>query len=205
MWIALSCPGRVVPARDKAVGLLSPSWPEFMKSNAVTESLVAQGVKHLRWCGLSWLVHLLRDERVAGLWAEVSAGTMAELPVHRQPEWEVSFFGLILLVPTGLKGWISSCWDVELLLGADCSVTSFCLLWTPCLTVNILTNTGNADFLFCYIAETFYVVHIVLMEHGLFFKATYNTHFCVCILIGVNKTATSMLFFKLQTVVSHLS
>lgn len=68
-----------------------------------------------------------------------------------------------------------------------------------------LTNTGNADFLFCYIAETFYVVHIVLMEHGLFFKATYNTHFCVCILIGVNKTATSMLFFKLQTVVSHLS
>lgn len=66
---------------------------------------------------------------MAGFRCELSvcAGTTAELPVHRQPEWEVSFFGLILLVPKGLKGWISCCWDVEL-LGADCSITSFCLL-----------------------------------------------------------------------------
>lgn len=55
---------------------------------------------------------------------------------------------------------------------------------------------------FCYMAETFYVVYIVLMEHGIFLKATYNTHFCVCVLPSVNKTITLMLFLKLQTVVS---
>lgn len=54
----------------------------------------------------------------------------------------------------------------------------------------------------CYITETFYVIYIVLMEHGIFLKATYNTHFCVCVLPGVNKTMTLMLFLKLQTVVS---
>lgn len=59
-------------------------------------------------------------------------------------------------------------------------------------------------FLFCYVAETFYVVYIVLMEHGIFLKATYNTHFCVCVLPGVNKTITLMTFLQLQTVVSPL-
>lgn len=171
MWIALSCLGRVVPARDKAVGSSAradlslwsrtPSLRAWSHKEWSTWDDVASPGLSTSWEMSAWQAFVVN-------WG-VCAGTTAELPVHRQPEWEVSFCGLILLVPTGLKGWISCCWDVELLLDADCSVTSFCLLWTPCLTVNFLTNTGNADFLFCYIAETFYVVHIVLMEHGLFF------------------------------------
>lgn len=85
-----------------------------------------------------------------------------------KPRGRICSFGLILLAPKFERT------DL-LLLGFR--VAGWRLLCNIILfTINFfsryfLTDLGNADiFIFCYIVETFYVIYMVLMEHGIFWK-----------------------------------
>lgn len=166
------------------VSRLSWSWAPFPRSRCSSEALFT-----LRDSGDDLgppgSTHPPGGEQIAGFAGERRSS-------YREKQTGRPGFGLTFLSPVGLEG-CRAAWS---------RLGSTIVLILHSLSKHSLQTLGM--FLFCYVAETFYVVYIVLMEHGVFLKATYNTHFCVCVLPGVNKTITLMTFLQLQTVVSPL-